>query len=245
MSTFPVEAPALAAPPEFLVVPGSPLGKPGEDVLLSHPLDRAVAGGAPREGPQGAAKIETFYHLVELRSRFGVAHQVAVIDRAPFEQAPIAREQDALLAPGVLDQSGVAPVVAVQGVESQEPEIARESPEMNVGDEVGLPEGARPYLGDRGNVKGLEHRIDAHSISVLQPVAESDGPPVHQHEIDLGMGDPHRFDQILDGLARSERTLDVFAPVLGGKKVAEFGVEADPYGARPATSDGPLGGATQ
>ena len=83
-------------------------------------------------------QVETREHFVELFARVGVAHEIAVGDDASLQQIAVARQQDAVLVRRDSRELVVVVVVAVQGVETELAQVAREPAEVAVEHEARL-----------------------------------------------------------------------------------------------------------
>src|SRR3954447_2371281 len=102
------------------------------DRCLVNRLQQTIASRAPREGRCGGHTREPPQDLDELPAGLNIPDTVAVRDGRPLQQVDIPRQQHAIADGSARRESGVRVVRAVLRVESGQPEIRRESPEVNV-----------------------------------------------------------------------------------------------------------------
>lgn len=225
MGPLPVEVAAARAATEG--VHPSPGGGGHEvgDLLLVHRLQHAVASQAAGVGAGPLLQLEPGRHFDQLLPGTAGPHVVAVGQGAVPEQIPIPGEQDAPLGHRQGHQVGVVEGGVVDGVESEEAEVAGEPGEMVVGDESGLPERGGTDPDDGSDVEGLEHGIHRHPVAVVDAVREVDRLPVDQDQVHLGVGYPAALDQILDPGGQVE--LHGHPPVGRVHQVGELGVETE------------------
>ena len=79
----------------------------------------------------------------------------------------------------------------------------------------------------RGEVEGLEARIDRHPVAVGEQAVEADRFAIDQHQLDLGVGHAERLDHVLHGGGAGAAGLERAPPVIGREEIVEFLVEAE------------------
>ena len=84
-----------------------------------------------------------------------------------LEKLAITGEEDPPFFHRDFDELAIFGVGVKPHVEAQKAQDASELPQMDVGHEGRMPEGARPESGEGGDVQGLEHRIHGYPIAVL------------------------------------------------------------------------------
>jgi hypothetical protein len=96
--------------------------------------------------------------------------------RAAHEQATVLGEQDAALPPCPLDEVGVVGIVAVRGVDAQQPQPPGERPEVDIEQEAGA---ARQALRAGWRVE-LDHRAVAEPVGHRRPhLGQRDAERLH------------------------------------------------------------------
>ena len=97
VGAFPVDAAARRAGKELGVEVARALGEAGGDGFLLYGGQWRVAAQASGEARDGVVKIEALDYFGELEARARVTHPVAMRDGGTFEQADVARQQNAML----------------------------------------------------------------------------------------------------------------------------------------------------
>jgi hypothetical protein len=84
MTAFPVDLATRTALPEFVKIPVGPGFELVEYVILVDRDYLTVTSRAAAKGFDVGIQIETLEHFVELLARIVIAHEIAVVDDAPF-----------------------------------------------------------------------------------------------------------------------------------------------------------------
>ena len=138
VAPLPVQLATYRALPEPLVVRA---GARLEAVLyrsFRHTVEQAVAIHAAGKGAGGPRQVATPDHMSELIEWLVLKDVTTMTHRAPHQQTPVTAQHDAMVGVGESHQFCVADVVLVQGVESQQPKIARQAAELGIGEESWL-----------------------------------------------------------------------------------------------------------
>lgn len=133
----PVHTSATRASRKFPVVVQYPWRNGAGDLGGSGRPYGAVALQAARVRLDRAAQIEGAHDFVELLARIRRPEPISVGNAAMPENPPVPRQDDALLAHRSVDDGLVGEVVFPGRVEAQQPQVAHQCAEMNVGDEPG------------------------------------------------------------------------------------------------------------
>ncbi len=172
--------------------------QPIGDLLLGDPSQLPVAGHTPGEGSEASSQMEAANDLSHLFSRVGGSDAVTVSDRAVFEKANIAGDDDAFLRDRDPDKLGIGPIAFIERVEAQEAEETRQPAQVAVDDEAHGSKGLRTDLDDWCDVERFEHGEDADAVTTVDDVGEVDGATVGNDQIDLGVRDATGLDHVLD-----------------------------------------------
>ena len=164
-----------------------------------------VAAHAAGEGRQPLSQVESFDHLKRLFLGLLRVDEQPVGDGAALQQAPVAGQQDPLLAQADFGQRRVVGVARPPHVEAEHAKQPGEPAEVDVHNEAGIAQRHRAQPGGRPDVQGLEHRVGGDPVTGARAVAEPPRRPVHQDEVDLGVRNAHRLEHVLDRLVAAER----------------------------------------
>lgn len=122
-----------------------------------------------------SSEVKALDDIDELLPRLGGSYEVSVGERAVLEEVDVAGEDDAPVTRRDANEIAIDPSAVVERVEAEESEKPCEPSKVAVYDE---PYGAKwfgPYLEDRCDVEGLEHRVDGDTVSIGDAVREVDG----------------------------------------------------------------------
>ena len=181
-------------------------------------IEWTAAAQASRERRQALAQVEATHDLDDLLERFDGSHEETVRDVPSLEQAAVAGEHDAMLGGSDGGQLGVVEVAVAQRVEADQAQEAGQLTQVDVDDEARIPQRRGPEAPDRTDVERFEHGIDGEAIAVAGAVREPDRLTVDDDEIDLGVRDAGRFDDVLHRLVAAERPTHGVPRDAGGRK---------------------------
>jgi len=227
MRAFPIDAAAGLAGGEALVALAHHRRQPVEHLRLVDIAQRLVAFQAEREGAQAADEVEAMQDLPELQRRLQGMHVAAVGQLAQFQQLAVARQHDAGVAHGEVDDLAIIEVVAVEGVEAGHAQQVGQAAEVRVGDEARLAQRPLAQAQQGRHVEGLELRIDADAVAVGDQPAEADRLAVDQDQLDFSMGDSQRLDHVLDGGGAGAGRGEIPLAPLRREEVVQLLVEAE------------------
>jgi hypothetical protein len=104
-------------------------------LALRDRSEHAVARQAPREGRE--RRVEPVEHVANVVVRPRAPHVSAVAQGAPPQQPPVLGQQHPLLRGRLLEELVVGGIVAVGGVQAEQPQAARQGAEVDVEREPG------------------------------------------------------------------------------------------------------------
>lgn len=226
MRARPVDAAALRASPEVVVVAAGQRRDPIDDVVLGHIGDDAAAAHTATERREPTGQVETADHLDDLLERTVRVHEHTVGDIAAFEQSAVASQQDPVLGGRDLGQHGVLGVPFAADVHSQQPQQPREPAQIDVDDEARIAQRAGAHPSQWPDVQRFEHRVRGEPIAGARVVAEADRRAVHQQQIDLGVRDARGLHDVFHGLMRTHRPPLRREPDVRGQEIVQLGVHA-------------------
>jgi hypothetical protein len=148
-------------------------------------------------------------------------------DDGPFEQTSIPGQKGTAVSHGSLCEHAVLPITPIESIETTQAQIAGELPQMDVHDETGFTQRSGAHCSHRADIDTLEDRIDADTVAIRDRPLEGNRFPVHQHQIDLGMGHAQTFDQVLDRPTGSTGVDELKATVLRPHEIGQFGIETN------------------
>lgn len=125
------------------------------------------------------------------------------------------------------DEVGIVPVVAEDGVEPGQTEVACQLAQVVVGGET--HQRRRPAA-DSPDLPGLGcpgDRIHTHPISVSELVSERNGRSVHEDVTDLSVWNAERFDEVFHRSTRGNRERGLSTSEPGWEEVIELGLKPD------------------
>ncbi len=195
------------------------------DFRLIDVSNRTAALQATCKGRNAAPEVERLDDLLKLAVRFHRANGVRVRYRISLEKPAIAREHDPLLIASTEGDGSVVQITLIDGIETKEPQVARELSQMHVRNEFRIAERLGTKPSDTRNVQPLEHRVDGHALATGEAMLETDGLPVHEDDVDLGMRHAERFDKVLDRTRSAQAVVEATFPPMAGKKIIELLVE--------------------
>ncbi len=120
----------------------------------------------------------------------------------------------------------VGKVVAVNDIEAQQPQVARQLPEIGIDDEARVAQGFVPQPYQRADVQALEHGVDADAVARLDDIGKIHGPAVDQDHFHFGVRHAEGFDQVLDRSAPRELMGKSDLAPLRRQKIIQFFIEA-------------------
>ena len=139
-------------------------------------------------------------------------------DGAALQKGTVSGQQDPLLAQADIGQSLVIGVTGPPHVEPEHAKQPRQPTEVDVDDEARIAQRHRPQPGRGPDVECLEHRVHGDAVAGSRPMSEILRIPIHHDQIDLGMRDAHRLQNVLHRLMGPERTAHGHTARLGAKK---------------------------
>src|SRR6478672_7062304 len=148
-------------------------------------------------------------------------------DGATLQQSTVSGQQDPLLAQADIGEGLVIGVAGPPHVESEHSKQSRQPTEVDVDDESRITQRHRPQPGRGPDVERLEHRVRGDAVAGSRPMSEILRIPVHQDEIDLGMRNAHRLQNVLHRLMGPERTAHGYPARLWPEEVIELGIRPD------------------
>jgi hypothetical protein len=119
----------------------------------------------------------------------------------------------------------VVEVVRPAGVEAEQAEEAGKAPQVDIDDEADIAQRAGTQAVDGPDVQRLEHRVDGDAVADGGAMREADGHTVHEDEVDLGVGNAGRLDDVLHRLVGPERPPHDHSPMLRRHEVVELGID--------------------
>ena len=147
-------------------------------------------------------------------------------DRFVLQQGAVAGQDDASVALCDVGDLLVVVIVAVEAVETQQAQVARQPSEIGVDDEARYAQRcfAEPY--QWADVQALEHGIDADAVAGLDDVGKIHGAVVGQDQFDFGVRYAEGFDQILDRGASREFVCNGRLAQRRRQEIVQFFIEA-------------------
>src|SRR5258705_14016781 len=118
-------------------------------------------------------------------------------DSATLQQSTISGQQNPLLAQADIGQGLVIGVTGPPHVEPEQAKQPRQPTEVDVDDEARITQRRRPQPGRRPDVERLEHWVYGDTVAGSRPMRKILRIPVHQDEVDLGMRNAHRLQNVL------------------------------------------------
>src|SRR3954465_10306616 len=153
-------------------------------------------------------------------------------DSATLQQSSVSGQQDPLLAEADIGEGLVVGVTGPPHVEPEHSKQPRQPTGVDVDDEARITQRRRPQPGRGPDVERLEHRVHRDAVAGTRPVRKILRIPVNQDEVDLGMRNAQRLQNVLDRLMRPKRTARRYTARLGSQEVVELGVGPDVHIAR-------------
>lgn len=228
--TLPVDAPTLSAPAEIVELPARSRLKLLDDALLRDALEHAVASHAATERAKGATQVQSSNHLHGLSHRILLANEKTMGDRLALEKSSVTCEQDSLFLGRDAGEISIVPLRVKAGVEAEQPQVPDKRSKVAVDREAGDPQGLRPQTGEPCDVETLEHGIDADVIAMGQTMCKVHRGPVHQDEVDLGVGNSKRLNGVLDRRSGDKAVLDVALAAGQWQEVVQLRIEPEGRG---------------
>src|SRR5882672_466315 len=148
-------------------------------------------------------------------------------DSATLQQSTISGQQNPLLAQADIGQGLVIGVTGPPHVEPEHSKQPRQPTEVDVDNEARITQRHRPQPGGGPDVECLEHRVHGDAVAGSRPMSEILRIPVHQDEINLGMRNAYRLQNVLHRLMGPERTAHGYTARLGPQEVIELGICPD------------------
>src|SRR6476646_7920424 len=223
----PIDLPASRATAEVVVIPAGQRLKAVNHLVLRNGGQCAVAPHAAGKRRKPLAKVQSPQDLERLLLGVLRADEEAVGESATLQQGTISGQQDPLLGQADVNQRLVLGVTGPPHVKAKEAKQTRQPTEVHVDDEARITQRHRAQPGRRPDVERLEHRVCGDAVAGRRAVAEILGIAVEEDEVDLGVRNAQRFQNVLDGLVRAERSAQRLTARLGCQEVVEFGVCPD------------------
>src|SRR5574340_642842 len=185
-----VDLTAVGAAGEFVVIFAGQREQLVDDFTFIHLNELAVAARAALEGGDERFEAKKMDALGQLVDRVIGAHTAAKADDFPFEQPPITGEDDAALIVGTFCNGFVGPILRIDNIEAEQPQVIGQFTQVVVKDELwrGIVEGKTAWY--------MRENVDV--VTVLNRVGQVDRPITANNGADFGMGDAKRFDDMLD-----------------------------------------------
>lgn len=149
----------------------------------------------------------------------------AMRDDAVFQDAAIARQDDAMLPERPVNDLRIVEIIAIDRIKTQQAEYCGELAQMHVADESGFAQRFVAQPDDGRDVQALEHGIDGDAVAVLQLVPKSDRAAIDQDYLHLGVRHADRLDRIFDGRMALELERKVAPPIFLCQEKVELFIE--------------------
>ena len=225
MRAFPVNPAAVAAAIKFTVIAPRQRLETGPDLFGIDAFNQPVTLQAALQRLDLPGKVESLHDFLQLGLGIVRTHPEAMANRLAKQQAPVARQDDALFANRDLDNFAVLEAITVSAVESEHAQQARELAQIDIDHESSDAQRFCAQVLQRRDIETFEQRIDSDTIAVPQAVIEPHRFVVHQDQVDFAMRHPQGFDRILDRGPAVKAVLDGFLVTLGREKIIEFFVK--------------------
>ncbi len=132
MGTLPVNLPARLTEVKLVEIPLRLRFQPVQDLFLGHRVQLAVTAQTPLPRVDLPKQVKPAQDGKKLPLRIAAVQTVAVRDLLAHQQAAVARQQHTLAPLGQLGQRLVVEVVLIAGVKTQQAQVSRQPPQMNV-----------------------------------------------------------------------------------------------------------------
>ena len=126
-----------------------------------------------------------------------------------------------------LQQFIVFVVVAIAGVEAQQPQVRGKTAKVHVEHEAWFAKWPRAQAVGLAQLEAFEHRVDGDALAAGEAVRERHRLAIDQDEINLGMRHAQGLDAVLHAGRSVERMDERPLAQLRCEEVAEFLVEAE------------------
>ena len=141
-----------------------------------RPRDRSkdtVARHAARERPKRTLQLERLDDLHHLLLGIARTQPLPTHDGLAFEQSHVTRQEYPLLACRDRGQLRIVEPIAVAGVEAEQTQVPRESPEMDVGHEAWLSQRLWSESMEWRDIETLELGIHRNPLAATQSAIET------------------------------------------------------------------------
>lgn len=123
----------------------------------------------------------------------------AMRDDAVFQDAAIARQDDAVLFERPVNDLRIIEIIAIERIKAEQAKDRGELAQMHIAYEFGFAQWPVAQPDDGRDVQTLEHRIDGDAVAILQLIVKSDGTAIDQNHLDFRVRNADRLDRVLDG----------------------------------------------
>ena len=124
------------------------------------------------------------------------ADEIPVDHDPAFEEAHVARQQNASIVSGEVRQRRIGCAGGICRVDATEAQAPRELAEMDIGDESDAGRGPRAHTCDCPDIKDCKRREHRDPIAALYRVIERHGYAVDENQINFRMGYAQALDDI-------------------------------------------------
>lgn len=139
MRTLPINPPTIVAAIKIVIIKFGFGLQLLQDIRFGDGHQHAITHQTTRERLDDIIQIEApddFFHLMLYRNR---AHPIALGNAFGKQQAPVAGQYDALLILGDVCHLGIAIIIAIQAIETQQTHTLGKFAQVDVDDETGRP----------------------------------------------------------------------------------------------------------
>ena len=171
-------------------------------------FEQRIATQATRKWSDRGEEIKAPYYSDGLFRRVLGARIIAMPHDLVHEQPAIAREQGAIVDRHDGEQLSILRVPIVNDIETEQAQVARQFSKMAIRQKLRQMEHLQSIFREKRRL-----RLDGINVNVLfalQNVRETNGLPVHQDQINLGMRHSARLDHIFDRGFLAEAAFDYF-----------------------------------
>jgi hypothetical protein len=160
-------------------------------------MEQVVTAEATREGPQ-VERAESAEHFDQLALGMRFANEVPMYHRATHQQTNVSRQENPTLASRLIRQRCIVCPGIIGRIEADKAQSPRQLTEMNVGEKAQVLEGPRSDARLGTDIKGHEPRENGYSVTAPYDLIEADGQTVDENQVNLRVGNPCPFYDVLD-----------------------------------------------